>query len=978
MAFQSPMISVPKKTTDEVDWTTPIRKLIAQSYGENPDNYTQECAQLQRCRQDAVRGAGSDLTARDLLYKYFGQLELLELRFPEIKVTFPWHDAFTNKLTTQTSIAFEKASILFQIAATHSAIASSQSRADPEGTKRAFYYFRSCAGMLTYINDNFLHAPSTDLSREVVKFLSGLILAQATEVFFEKCVDEKKGNALVAKVAAQAATMYTTLTEEVKEFMGKGIFDRNWVTIIQIKSKYFSSLSQYHRSLADSATNKHGDALVRLGLADTLAKEAQRLASGFSSSPTLPADATTSIQGLTKTHAALCAERKSTAEKENDLIYHALLPSAESLPKIEPTAVAVPVPIHEIYGTPEVQRTIGAELFTRLLPLSVHESASVYSEEKAKLVRAESENAEAAQVAVQSALEAIGVKAGMPRYRTMAEGKGKDRDEVPVEVRRAGEEVERMERERDVQGMLQELGRVKERVRGDLDWVGRELEVESRECEELRVRWDHRWTQEPSAGLSKNVRTELKSHLSALEAASKSDAQVGALWSEVKGDVTLFQRPEELEAFFSKQGAPGGEGKHLLDLDEEDDSEERTKIGGFVAEIEERLSRLSKIARERTEILKELKDKVQTDDVSHLLLLNRRNSGVEPTLFAAELEKFRPYQDRLAGTVNAQDTVLAEIRSLWTGLRDIATRSTGARKWDERERRKRELSRRFSEARDGYVQVRDGLGKGLKFYGELGTLVDSLKRDTRVFVAGRKDEREKLIKTLEKEAREKEGPKPPLAAKPPAHGQSPPPPPAKLEQAFQTMNLGPPTPQSWQRPQQQQQTSYGTISSPPPLQYSSPPPPAQPSQGQYTYGTSFPSPPPQPQYHGHTSPPLPPPLQSQQQPYQPQHSYHQTQQPTPTTPSTFLPPPPPPPRPAQAPYTSAPAADPYASLGMFDASASAYAQQPQQPQQQGYQGYSSSPYQMPPPPPSQTPYQQTQFPPPPPQQQRYGTQGYGR
>jgi hypothetical protein len=168
------------------------------------------------------------------LYKYFGQLELLELRFSEIRVTFPWRDAFTNKLITQTSIAYEKASILFQIAATHSAIASSQSRSDPEGLKRAFTYFRSCAGMLHYINENFLHAPSTDLSRDVIRFLSTIILAQATEVFFEKCTDEKKGSALVSKVGAQAASMYTTLCEEVKEFMGKGIFDRNWVTLLQV------------------------------------------------------------------------------------------------------------------------------------------------------------------------------------------------------------------------------------------------------------------------------------------------------------------------------------------------------------------------------------------------------------------------------------------------------------------------------------------------------------------------------------------------------------------------------------------------------------------------------------------------------------------------------------------------------------------------------------------------------------------------
>jgi hypothetical protein len=89
--------------------------------------------------------------------------------------------------------------------------------------------------MLTYINENFLHAPSTDLSREVIKFLVSVIMAQATEVFFEKCTDEKKGHALVSKIGAQAASMYNSLAEEVKEFMGKGIFDRNLVTLIQVR-----------------------------------------------------------------------------------------------------------------------------------------------------------------------------------------------------------------------------------------------------------------------------------------------------------------------------------------------------------------------------------------------------------------------------------------------------------------------------------------------------------------------------------------------------------------------------------------------------------------------------------------------------------------------------------------------------------------------------------------------------------------------
>lgn len=62
MAFQSPMMSIPRKVTEDVDWTTPIRSLVAQSYGENPDSYATECVNLQRCRQDAVKGAGSDMT----------------------------------------------------------------------------------------------------------------------------------------------------------------------------------------------------------------------------------------------------------------------------------------------------------------------------------------------------------------------------------------------------------------------------------------------------------------------------------------------------------------------------------------------------------------------------------------------------------------------------------------------------------------------------------------------------------------------------------------------------------------------------------------------------------------------------------------------------------------------------------------------------------------------------------------------------
>lgn len=557
--------------------------------------------------------------ARDLLYKYFGQLELLELRFSEIRVNFPWHDAFTNKLITQTSIAYEKASILFQIAVTHSAIAASQNRSDPEGLKRSFYYFRTCAGMLTYVNENFLHAPSTDLSRDVVKFLVNVILAQATEVFFEKCTEEKKGNALVSKVGSQTASMYNTLTEEVKEFMGKGIFDRNWVALIQIKAKYFTSLAQYYRGLADNAAGKHGDALVRFTLAETLAKEASRLSASFSStfvtamSPNLPSDAGTSIAERTKAHLALCSERKGEAHRENDLIYNAVLCAPDALPAIDKAAVATPIPIHDVYGAPDVQKVIGPDLFVRLVPLSVHESASVYSEEKAKLVRGEVENAEVAEMEVKSALESMGVKAGISRFKAMADGEVGGEEEVPLEVRRWIEDISVVESKDGVSGLFGELDRLKGDVRRELEGVSRDLDAESRECETMRVRYEHLWTQEPSGSLVKPLRQDLKSHFQALEAASMSDQQVITLWESCRGDIGLLLSSQIEDVFRASTEHGGRHEESLLDLDvgsEADDGRERAKIGDLVNEIEERLGRLNKIAHERNEVLKDLKEKV--------------------------------------------------------------------------------------------------------------------------------------------------------------------------------------------------------------------------------------------------------------------------------------------------------------------------------------------------------------------------------
>lgn len=88
--------------------------------------------------------------------------------------------------------------------------------------------------MFTYINENFLHAPSSDLSRDTVKTLIQIMLAQAQEVFLEKQVTDQKKVGLLAKLSSQAAYLYQQAVEGTQENVNKAIFEKVWLVFVQV------------------------------------------------------------------------------------------------------------------------------------------------------------------------------------------------------------------------------------------------------------------------------------------------------------------------------------------------------------------------------------------------------------------------------------------------------------------------------------------------------------------------------------------------------------------------------------------------------------------------------------------------------------------------------------------------------------------------------------------------------------------------
>ena len=145
---------------------------------------------------------------------------------------------------------------------------------------------------------------------------------------------------------------------------------------------------------------------------------------------------------------------------------------------------------------------------------------------------------------------------------------------------------------------------------------------------------------------------------------------------------------------------------------------------------------------------------------------------MESTIFAAELEKFKPYQQKLSSSITSQQSVITEVTQLWRGLRDLAGRGEGARRWEERERRKADATRRFQRARDGYMEARDGAAKGLQFYSELSGLADSLRDNAKGFVNERNKERQSIVGQAEAKQRLSEPP--PRPPPPPSSSGAPP------------------------------------------------------------------------------------------------------------------------------------------------------------------------------------------------------------
>ncbi|KAK9452591.1 BRO1-like domain-containing protein [Dipodascopsis uninucleata] len=745
----SPKIAIPLKTTKDLDWAGPLQAYIKNVYGPSED-FSKECQIFNRLRQD-VMGTGKDATARDIVYRYYGQLELLDLRIPVeeggCRVSFTWTDAYTNIETSQHSIAFEKASILFNLASINSHIA-----VDTTDLKVAYKDFQAASGIYTFVAENFLHAPSADLNRDTVRALASIMLAQAQEVFVERLLQDGSGKpAMLTKLAKSASLMFKAAVEGLSAAVAKGWGERDWVALANIHQYYMEAVANHQQGLLQSSKGKQGLAIayVKSAIANNESALKSYLPTTYSA-----------FRGILVSQQQQLSQELTQMEKDNDFIYHTAIPHVSTLAEISPLEAAKATSMNDLYKDQDITQLIGNDIFEKLIPVSVAEQSSMYSEEKAKLLRAEGEKVDIAEEELATALEYLGLPAALKTIKSLTKSALDDRQIDPQVADWAQLiQVSGLVSFGDIDKRKREIYQIAERCE-------RELEAEAAECENMRQRFGHYWTQSPSESLTSTLKSDLHSIKDSLWTAATSDQKLQNQYREVESDVRILaQGPNSMElvSLFRGSNSVSSVSQSLLDMhmsdserslqiknDTANEGNAAASVSEDVESAENLLRRLTKLKKERGLVFTELKEKVQQDDISSLLILNKKVPNVEEKLFKTELEKYLPYQKRIAATIYQQAATIKELTGVWRSILENPVIKERRAKTDVADLQRTSVIERMKRAYTTWSDVYSGKQKGDKFYGELYNFTKSTERNVRDFIENRVDERKRIIQNFER------------------------------------------------------------------------------------------------------------------------------------------------------------------------------------------------------------------------------------
>ncbi|WPK23045.1 hypothetical protein PUMCH_000269 [Australozyma saopauloensis] len=785
--MKASLLTVPTKKTEEVNWSKPLTKYLLSVYG-NTSEFLEDVKSFNKLRLD-IRGAHADDTGIGLYMRYYSYLELVDLRVPMDVVNkhksmkFIWHDAFVpSSLHEQFALAFEKASVLFNIgslmtkaASVNYNISKRSTGGDEQAFKKAIRLYQEAAGVFEFLSKTFLNGPSNDLNPSTISFLINLCLAQVQEVFTLKAIDgdlEQKMNSVIAKLCTSTAqcfdecykvishlstaegaskvsnhSTYAVTESDVESLSGdeqldfeydpdkNGLPDEKvsaqldpfWVSIIEVKALYYKSLACYFQGLQLESKNKYGEAISYLSKSSDLLA-AIPTATLKSVAKSGGEDAFELLDNYKYQRDAVDIKLKDIT-KDNDLIYHDIIPNVATIvdPKPMKCGSAKPILISENESFSQVHEHSYTNFLSNVVPINVHELLSFYSEEKSQLLRAEIDENDVAAEKLASALECLKLPKALVTIKELLNTDQAHRASDSVHVSLPPDVISKVNEisasyERDI-GNRKEIHKRREHIYNLINNSQKNIE---------KIQF---------SDSSAKFRDDLIRLKKSLYDAGNSDSR---LFEPVDGENSqLFQtlghgiQSSQFQTLFAIQANkvnPSFDINNeisLLDVDDSQLQEQSSSISGQITAIEDILNDLNVLKRERQNLLSSLKEDIHKDDISNVIMLNSKTKStkeIKTEFFPEELKKFEVYLKKLDYLIKKQESVITELQNKWLKLetnpkvKEIQSLSTF-----QNTVLAEQVSRinQFNSSWRGYSA---GLQQALEFYGQLLRFAEGLNR----------------------------------------------------------------------------------------------------------------------------------------------------------------------------------------------------------------------------------------------------------
>ena len=283
-------------------------------------------------------GAGECRTAFIKFHELVRQGEVLckGVSLEGAGLTFRWGGSFEAVANQEPDWSFERACVLFNLAATLSFLATHEDRTTAEGVKAACQQYQQSAGVLnelaTIVGNAAWTAP-TDLAPDTTSALQTLMLAQAQKTFVEKAQTDGMSDKILTMLNAECAGLYEDAGRRVAEAKARdrpiAAMSQAWLNVIEWNRLLFDGMQHYYMAKTDDAEFKYGVGLARYTYAANKTGEALK-----SCKAAVEAGMTSEalMEQFNRAH-LICLEAYNVAKRDNDSIYHEDVPNVATLPK---------------------------------------------------------------------------------------------------------------------------------------------------------------------------------------------------------------------------------------------------------------------------------------------------------------------------------------------------------------------------------------------------------------------------------------------------------------------------------------------------------------------------------------------------------------------------------------------------------------------------------------------------------------------